>query len=34
MGFRTDKVLIDGRARKYCAKSIYDMIIRIYFYTT
>jgi len=24
--FKFNKVLIDGRARKYCAKSIYDMI--------
>jgi len=24
--FKFTKVLIDGRARKYCAKSIYDMI--------
>jgi len=24
--FKFDKVLVDGRARKYCAKSIYDII--------
>lgn len=26
MGFIPTKILIDGRARKYCAKSIYDSI--------